>query len=259
MRLLLRRHGDGIGDWLFMLQAMKHLNLAAPSVRFDVSFELEPRHNRRRAVPAIVVEAYNASDVDWTPLAHDTAPDAEIPHVVYPFHGTGPYVEGMLAQMAAAAELAMCPAFDPTIVPEYDAGPATAPAQYVGLVSQSKKETAWKNWGIERFERLGQRVFRELRTGVLQIGASGDYELAGIPYHRALGCNFATLVYWLKRCHLVVTLENGIAVLCGHLGIPHIVIHMTDRTEQRLVSSTGKPLRRPSVDEVFEVVKEMLL
>jgi ADP-heptose:LPS heptosyltransferase len=252
MKVLFRRHGDGIGDWFLMLQALKHINRQHPDIECFIDFDLKPIGGRARYLPHLVRDAFAASDVAWKTLSMGKPEhgfDLEIPHVVYGRHRKdATYLEGMLEQLAEALDRELV--CDPELVPEFrfDRETPWAERAYFAFQPQSKSETRWKEWGMSRFEELGARIHDELGLGVVQLGASDDHYLMGFPCDRFLGAPFSIVAAVLKGAIGFVGLENGIAVLASLLRVPSMIC-LTQHNAGRLthVESAYKPI----VDEVY--------
>jgi hypothetical protein len=255
VKLLLRRHGDGIGDWFLMLQAMKHVNVQHPGVELYVDFTLEPRGRRKpRDLSPLVREAFEASDVRWKPITSGVLGCVTVPHLVYGRTEARPYAEGMVAALAEAASLELVydvrcrPCFT---LPEMECFP------YFALGTQSKPDNAFKNWGIENFQRLSRRIVVELGHRVIQVGARDEYRLTGFAVGARLGGSFATVASLIGQARAFIGLENGLAVLANFLGVPHFIAYPSGRGFGRLDGELVTAMVRPSVDDVFNYCKEL--
>ncbi len=257
MKFVIRRHGDGFGDWLFTLAAIKHLNEQHPDVDVFVDFELKREGRRDRFLPPIVVEAFRCSDVRWYELHENSAPaDRWVDHLVYPKRGDDPYVKGMCQQLelAIGREIYYKPSTVPRFIyPEWSARPLDR--GYVCMVSQGKAETRFKDWGLDKFEHLARRIVDELGVHVVQIGKKLDYKLRIEPTIDERGATFETLCGVIAGSAAFVGLENGLTVLSSMLKKLTVVAFMQQGTMVRLRDPKIAGAFKPSVDELFTCIK----
>ena len=223
MRVLLRRRGDGVGDWLFMLACIKHY-ARDPRIEFYVDFEVPARENVESPLPPIIRELYEHSDVTW--YIHEHAPeeyDLVIPHVVYKRGDKRTYVESMLAQIITATGIDT--PYRPELFPRF-VYPELEPKQerdYVVMVSKGKTSTAFKDWPRSRSEELAGAIARS-GYNVVHLGRTGDPRLAAAT-GRYFGCSLDTVAGLLAGARLFIGLENGMSVLASWLGCPTIVLY----------------------------------
>lgn len=258
----MRRYGDGVGDWLFMLTCIKHFNAQHPDVEVFVDFTLDVRRAMARKLPSIIREAYYASDVLFSEHGVDVVPgyDVVVPHAIYTFFHAGavgpPYVESMLERLGALTGRPM--RYDPQCVPHFEVSHVDCAAgQYLATVSCGKKQTAHKDWAPRNFSELAALVARNLKTPVAQLGSVGDWPIAA-PVISFLGLPFATVAGVLAGASCFVGIENGLAVLALMIGTPTLVIYRNERNMPRLVHPKLTKLLNPEVPAVFDYVKEKL-
>lgn len=254
MRVLVRRHGDGIGDWLLLLQALKNVNVQRPDVELVVDFHLPPLGRNARELSPLVRRAFECSDVKWTPYRAEAMSefDVTIDHVVYERLGYESYVGGMVRDLSERTTLDLV--CDEDLVPVYSPQPfqASILGRYAALVSQGKAETGYKNWGVERFEYVGQRLAAARGCDLVQVGAAGDYLLQGAKYVRFLGVPFDALVTALQQSNVVVCVENCIAVLAAQLHKRTACIYTRDINVGRLKAPTFVPFLEPAIEDVVD-------
>lgn len=231
MRVLLRRRGDGVGDWLFMLACIKHY-ARDPRVEFYVDFEVPARENVESPLPPIIRELYEQSDVSW--YIHEHAPedyDVVIPHVVYKRGDKRTYVESMLAQIITATgiDTPYRPELFPRFVyPEIGRLPWAAVGRpdpkYIALVSAGKRTTAFKDWSRGATDEVGAKLAAVANVDIAHIGRSGDPRLS-CSHWRFFDCSLDTVAGLLAGARLFIGLENGMSVLASWLGTPTIVLY----------------------------------
>lgn len=254
MKLLLRRQANGIGDWLFMLAAIKHVNEAYPDVEVLVDF----RSGEQAFVP-LIREAYKASDVEcsvWT--GQHTRFDREIEHVIYPTERNAngqPYIAGMVAQISRVLGAKI--SYDRELVPRfvYPIAPPDPehPEGVIAIAPGFKLKV--KDWTFPRFEGLAGVLRQDLPdTELVQVGAKGERPIRCT--RPCLGLSFPDLASILGGSRCVVTHENGIAVLAGFLGVPQVTIYMRGDMRRLGFDERARKLMHPTVDRIrYEVLE----
>jgi hypothetical protein len=261
VNVLLRRNGDGIGDWLLMLQAIKNINRQLPELDVYVDFELKPVGRRPRILSPLVRRAFEISDVRWMPARYesvDLGADAPqipvVPHVVYERLGYEDYVAGMLRCIGNVIghELEL----DPGCLPVYTPAPFRPGfhTHYAAIVAHGKAETAIKNWGVDRFELVAEHLLKRTGCELAQIGDVGDYLLQGAPYKRFLGQPLDTLIAVLNGSSIVICLENAIAVLATQLQRRTVCIYASAEHGERAIGRLNGPFLYPLVAPTIEDV-----
>ncbi|MGA2775500.1 MAG: glycosyltransferase family 9 protein [Candidatus Omnitrophota bacterium] len=134
-----------------------------------------------------------------------------------------------------------------------------------------------KQWPIERFQQLAQRLAAELVTGVLIIGKEEDKDIGrGKEYFDNLSRNITNLInktslielaQILKNCRLFVSCDSGPVHLAVSVGTPVIALFRNDlqgKTSKRWgpwgeghIVIEKKNLNDITVDEVLTKIKEI--
>ena len=126
-----------------------------------------------------------------------------------------------------------------------------------------------KQWPIERFSELAQRISRELGLKVVMIGLSqGVLDLGEGIVSMINKTSLVELAALLKRCCLVVSGDSGPMHLAAAVGTPVVALFRNDlpgKTAQRWgpwgkghVIIEKSNLNNITVEEVFNKVKEAL-
>ena len=127
-----------------------------------------------------------------------------------------------------------------------------------------------KQWPLQRFKELAQRINKELGLKVIMVGSSQDILEAGDGILSVINKNsLVELAALLKRCLLLISGDSGPVHLAASVGIPIIALFRND-----LPGKTAKSwgpwggghevieksnLGDISVEEVFSRVKEKLI
>jgi ADP-heptose:LPS heptosyltransferase len=180
--------------------------------------------------------------------------DAEIPHLVYPRAGYAqcPHmVQGMLAVL----EPALGGRADPGWSPDSPMGsakwywPRPAYMGYPYAVFAAATDKPYKQWADDHWVRLARTV-RDSGIAVARVGLGSQLPSVlrietAPPHTHALADVCDTLV----GARTVVTLEHGIAHLCGMLGVPCHVLYSTRHSypPERFLyaTSTGYAMEDP--------------
>jgi len=127
-----------------------------------------------------------------------------------------------------------------------------------------------KQWPIERFIELAQRIQRELGSKVVMVGLSPSILDVGDGIINMINkTSLAELAALLKRCSLLISGDSGPMHLAASVGTPVVALFRNDlpgKTAKRW-GPWGEAhgviekscLNDISVDEVFEKVKQRLL
>jgi ADP-heptose:LPS heptosyltransferase len=222
LNLLLGREYLGMGDWIMCMSAVRMLNESAPNVKgiWDVTH-----------TPRFLVGLLKAFDVRQS---YVTQPDLgrydqRIPHLVYEpqvFQEKKHMIEGMLDVMRdkLRTEITYVPTTLARVLPIPDSGRFQRLCPYVVLPSCGMPGSEHKEWGRERFEALAASV-RNHGYHLLQTGRTGASILTNAS-EQILPTDFTTLVELLDGADCIVSLENGLSHLAGHLGKRCVTLYL---------------------------------
>ncbi|MDD5097711.1 MAG: glycosyltransferase family 9 protein [Candidatus Omnitrophica bacterium] len=135
-----------------------------------------------------------------------------------------------------------------------------------------------KQWPVERFKELAQRIKRELGLRVAMVGKNEIASAPAAPRNDGMGdgivdminkTSLVELAALLKRCSLLISCDSGPVHLAASVGTPVVALFRNDllgKTAKRwgpwgdghVVIEKGN-LLDISVDEVFDKVKQRLL
>ncbi len=260
MRLLLERKADGVGDWLFMLAAMKHVNRDFPELEIVVNFD-----KVKTPLPKIILEAYFSSDVRWRRFDSQTDKvemhEPRIEHAIYPTgrHAIGePYIKGMVDQIGRILTRKI--EYDPGLVPLFRGSgrpmmrDTLAPKGHV-LICPSPKQIA-KDWGWDRYNSIAERLERDHPDmAIVSVGSEHEKPVGDdVAMH---GLAFPTLLELMFSARAIVCGENCLAVLAGWLSTPTVVIYMRGDLHRLEYPCLTKTLR-PDPFHVHRLVTELL-
>ena len=131
-----------------------------------------------------------------------------------------------------------------------------------------------KQWPVERFKELAQRIAREMKTKVVFVGKVEDQ---GVPSLKDAGdgiinminkTSLMELAALLKRCSLLISCDSGPMHLAASVGTPVVALFRNDlpgKTARRwgpwgeghtVIEKSS--LNDISVDEVIETVKSKI-
>ena len=230
MKILLQRQFFGFGDWLMMASAIKQINVSRPDI--DVSVDVSSIPVSR----SIDAEVMTDFDIRATVCRNRPyLPDYTyvVPHVSYPRRSDRHLIAEMVNHIAE-----QCPGigpigYDDSIRAVYTSHGADAVMQtinpgYVLMPSQGILRTSGhKEWG--GFEELARTLRYQHGEHIAQVAVDGDRPLRWAT-HQFYQLDLSRLVSLVRESKYVISLENGLSHLAGHLRHPCYTLYRHSAT-----------------------------
>lgn len=210
LNLLLGRKFWGLGDWIMCMSVVRMINRQRPdiNVHFNVTY-----------IPSLMVEVLHSFNVSLTPVCMPTRSNYGmiVDHLVYRAPYTDKHlIANMLDVLNDQFKLGL--QYNISQHAQYVLVPPEGLTQltdYILMSSVGASNSAHKEWGAHRFDELAG-LLKAAGIPVIQIGLKGDPLLANAT-ERYFQLSLADLAALVKGSRYVVSLENGLSHLAGHM------------------------------------------